>query len=312
MLHERCFVCIKRRGQIRNIFVPLYADSNMNLFVGVNTLCSFVATSSMVRHLIDEGVGTFSFVTSIITVVFCLFTTGRIRAQEASDADIVDVGKIEFEANAVYESETNDVRTETFSAPETEIEAGVFDQTQVALEWVAYAWEEVNDGPTAHGTGEGIIGVKRLLTKETVLLPRTALLGEVTFPTGEGNVVDQRVEPTVLGVFETSFDSGLSLESHAGVEWSTVPSGSDAQPTETDGVYATALFYEVTPSMAFFAEAYGAIPVNRGETPEHVLDAGVEYAFANQFEIVTWYGRGISDVAPDRIFTMEFTFETTF
>jgi len=286
----------------------------MNVYAGVNTFRPFAATSFAVHRYIDERSGTFFFVTSIITVVFCFFTPVRIRAQEASDADIVDVGNVEFEATAIYELETDGERTETVSAPETAIEAGVLDRTQLALEWVAYEWEQVDNGSIEQGTGEGTVGLKYLLTREeeSKWLPRTALLSEVGFPTGEGNLFDRRVEPTVLGVFEKSFGSGFSLESHIGAEWSTVPSGSDTQPTETDGVYAAALFYQATSSMALFAEAYGAIPVNREETPEHILDAGAEYAITDQFELVSWYGRGISDAAPDRVFTMEFTFEAMF
>ncbi len=242
-------------------------------------------------------------VSILLSLLSCLVSR-PVSAQETEDTDITPEGRIEFEISAEYTVEWDEQTTETMETPILSVDAGIREQTELSVEWSGYQLEEIDDTVQNQGTGDGEIELKQLLTENTPYTPRTALLLSSSLPVGNDQISGNRFDPAVLGVLSLTPGGNFTVESHAGVEWTTEMAEHDTR-TIAEGAYAAALLHETHPSTELFIELYGTRPLHDSGTATHTAGIGAELTPVEWIEVTSSFGRGLSDAAPDHQLTLE-------
>ena len=238
-------------------------------------------------------------------VLLIVFFGSAASGQEVRDTAVTVPGRLVIESGAVYtNNDDGGTDLDTFSVPATVFRTGLRDETELQVEWSGYQWEQVNDRRTEHGAGDAAISVKQILYRESIQFPRTAVLIGTSVPVGSDAFSSNRFDPAALGIFEYSFGASVTAQAHTGVQWTTETGDGGDRHTNAAGVYALALFYNVSPSTQGFVEGYGQVPIDDG-TPAHTLDVGIWQDLGRNYEVSAWYGRGLSDAAEDHLLATE-------
>lgn len=258
-------------------------------------------------HPMENNVCHTSVTCSPIALLFFFCFSAGIAAQEVSDTEVTDPGRLMVETGAVYSSDKEAIRRETLSVPPTAFRTGLRKNTELQVTWSGYQWKRVNYDDNEHGAGDSGVALKQLMFNETIQFPRTAVLVGTSVPTGSDDFSSDRFDPVALGIFEYSLGANVTTEVHAGVKWATETDEDGNEETDPNGVYAAAVYYSLNLDTDVFTEAFGTIPINGNGTPAHTLDVGIVHALNNDYEISTWYGRGLSDAAKDHFIATELT-----
>lgn len=145
---------------------------------------------------------------------------------------------------------------------------------------VRYAW-----GPV-------LAGLKLRFLKGSGLVPASALLVNLSIPTGNFYLHTDYVSPEVKFAFRNRLSEKFNLSYNLGYGWNLYEGF-----TESYGTYAVSVSYDLTKRIIAYTETYGF--VEDGRAPSLKSGAGFSYLIARNVKVDLSGGLGLSDRASD-------------
>lgn len=134
------------------------------------------------------------------------------------------------------------------------------------------------------------LGIKSVIAKEESWMPEIALLGSLTFPSGEGIYQTRNNVPEFAFSTSKSFSDRFAMGYNLGMRWD------DDSPEHT--TFYTLIFgWTVSDQVALFFEPYGFL---RKETKaDSRLNGGLTYLLKPSIQLDVSGGIGLTDQSPD-------------
>lgn len=225
--------------------------------------------------------------------------TDRPDFTEAS----VTVGRGVVQVEAGYTFTRNDddgVRTDSHSFPETLLRVGMFaDWFEFRADW-NYAVERDQFGnfsDTQSGGEDLTIGCKIGLTPQECMLPETAIILQMSVPTGADAFTANEVLPGVNYLYGWELDEDWTLGGSTGVNAAT-----DDETTDTYSEFSQSftLGHSWTERVKSYCEWYVLSPISADTNrAENYFNGGFTYLFNNDLQWDIRAGVGLNEAADD-------------
>lgn len=225
-----------------------------------------------------------------------VIATDRPDFTEASST--VGKGRIQLEAGyTFFRDRTAGVTTLTHSYPEALFRIGMFAE-----------WFELRIGQNLQSSGfhsrfdsgatDMYLGVKLGLTEQERFCPETALILQMTLPTGSDAFTSQRVHPGLnmlygWDVIPDRITLGGSSQANAAVD--------DANQSYVQLAQSLTVGYTLTSKLGAYTEVFALFPhgATMGVGPEYYFDGGFTYKVTNDFQLDIRAGVGLNRQATD-------------
>lgn len=155
-----------------------------------------------------------------------------------------------------------------------------------------------SEGIRASETGveDLYLGVKLELSRQQSLVPATALVPQMTVPTGSARFSSERVLPGVNLVYSWETPGGLSVAGSTQVNLA-VADGGDSYPEWAQSAVAGA---GLGARAGVYAEWFAFLRARDEDTPtDHYVNAGVTWLSSDDFQWDLRVGVGLNDAAED-------------
>ena len=212
----------------------------------------------------------------------------------------VDAGHVQFETGYTFGYDTDGGDKTSNTVPELLTRVGLLDDLELRVAWAGYIREERDvegGGKTVdEGGADLIIGVKKQLYNQYLVIPKTSMILDSGIPVGGDEVSANDTEPEIklLWSYVLPMDMGLSGNLNA------------KSPVE-DGER----FFEFSTSISLdrpleantegFVEYFGFYP--NSDSPQdsstHYLNTGISYALDENLHLDFRIGVGLSKEAQD-------------
>lgn len=230
--------------------------------------------------------------------------TDRPDFTEASST--VGRGRVQLEAGYTFgydDAGGNVSRVHNF--PETLLRVGLTDTVEFRIAW-SYLVEEVTSAPSEDGAIDLYLGTKLFLMEQDGWIPESALILQMTVPTGAEIFCDDEVLYGFNLLYGWDLPSGWSLGASTGVNSGTedlvvtglVPSlNRDGHAVAHQSV---AIGIPLTERLGGFVEYFGLYTLGRDSNfPENYFDGGFTYLVTDDFQLDWRIGIGLNDQAQD-------------
>lgn len=230
--------------------------------------------------------------------------TDRPDFTEASTPVGRGVSQLEFGYTFVRNDDAGPaVRTHSIGEPL--LRAGVLaDWLELRIGW-NYAAED-SGGDRVDGAEDLYLGFKIGLTPQDGWLPETAIIPQMTVPTGADGFSGERTLPGVNLIYGWEINDRLSTAGSTQVNGGNTPflSFDIQRPVRNDRFVEVAqswtVAYAWTDRMSTYTEYFGLYPTGTDrETSVHFLNGGVAYLLSDDVQFDVRYGQGLNDAADD-------------
>jgi hypothetical protein len=140
------------------------------------------------------------------------------------------------------------------------------------------------------------------LEQADCFIPEAALLTHLSLPTGDDTFSTHRADPSFRFLFSHTLTDTLSLSYNFGAAWESQEGLDGDRDTLSVFQYTVSLGKGVTDKLGLFVELFGDIPMNAEGTPENLVDGGITYLLADNFQVDFSMGFGLSEAADDLFF----------
>ena len=225
--------------------------------------------------------------------------TDRPDFTEASVTVGRGVAQLEFGYTYTYDEEAGD-RVKSHSYPETLLRVGVLAEwLELRFGW-NYAEESTRVGgvtTNASGAEDLYLGLKLALTPQEGILPETAIMPQMTVPTGSGDFTADEVLPGVNWLYSWDVNDFLSVAGSS--------QGNRAQDGGSGDYYfefaqsATA-GYSLSERLGAYTEWFAFVPNSADtERTEHYFNGGFTFLVTNDLVFDIRAGMGLNSAADD-------------
>jgi hypothetical protein len=146
------------------------------------------------------------------------------------------------------------------------------------------------------------LGMKTKLCEGRGIIPQTAFIGHLYFPTIGNDEFDiTYFAPDMRLAFFHDVSEMFAISYNVGAAWN----GESAEP---DFLYSLSLALSVSDEFGLYAELYGDTPQREDDDMELRADAGITYRIGNNFQLDVSAGKGITDNAPESYVAMGFSY----
>ncbi len=207
-------------------------------------------------------------------------------------ATVVAPGRFQLESGFYYQHDVNQEgkETTTLLIPNALLRVGLFRNMEVR-----FGKNYISDGEQAGADG-WVIGTKIGILQETADAPALALQTQLTLPkTGSKEYRNAYTQPTIVLLASKKVAPFLGITTNLGVEWQ------DDDP-RARYTYGLSFDFSITDALTAFIELYGTMPEKNAD--EHLLDYGLSYRFAPNFQLDMSSGSALSDAATDYFVSM--------
>lgn len=231
--------------------------------------------------------------------VYAPLVTDRPRFTEASATVGYGVWQIESGYTFIYDRNGGETRY-THSVPEVLVRMGMF------AEWFELRFEENYSNQLTDfglfeeeisGATDLIVGAKIALTPQEMILPETAVVLQVSVPTGSSAVTSDEVLPGVNYAYYWDITDKWSTAGSTGVNAAT--------DDETNGSFSLisqswTVNYSLTERLGTYSEWYVLVPSGADtESTENYFNGGFTFLFNNDLQWDIRAGVGLNDAADD-------------
>jgi len=224
------------------------------------------------------------------------------RPDQTESSVVVPPGYVQVEMGWTFTQDVEDERIDRHELPGTLVRIGVYERLELRLGWSGYVDERVQAGGDSdrnEGVGDGEVGTKIYLWPERGLRPEAAVLGGISLPFGADNLTSERVDPNVRASLSHEISDRLSLGYNLGWEWETEEDEDGDRHTGSSFIYTVATGLALTERLGTFVEFFGTIPLSTEGSPAHSFNGGFTYLLADNVQLDTAAGVGLSDDAED-------------
>jgi hypothetical protein len=197
---------------------------------------------------------------------------------------VVPKNHFQIETGFLFEqSNDNDIKTNVYSYNQSLFRFGLFSFAELRLsgDYTKTTVKFPMSDSTVLGFGPINIGTKISIYKGKGIIPKTALLVNLTLPkTGKEEYRSANLAPSVYLLFQNSISDKLALGYNIGLEWD----GETSKPTT---FYAVNLGYSFTDKFSVFVEHYGYL-ISGANT--FYFDGGIAYLLTNKLQLDTYAG----------------------
>jgi hypothetical protein len=179
---------------------------------------------------------------------------------------------------------------------------GINDNFELRLTTEYLHIDRAGDDLDVKGFSPFSLGLKARLGEQRGVLPKTAFIGHLYFPTIGNEAFDiTYFAPTMRLAFYNAIGSMFSVSYNVGAEWT----GESAEP---NFIYSLAAGLAISDRLSVYGEVYGSTPQREDDTMELRADAGLTYLLSNNFLLDFSAGQGITDNAPERYVAFGFSY----
>ena len=212
------------------------------------------------------------------------------RPDQTEASTTVPKGFFQIETGAMVEKDkVGGIETKEITYNTTLIKYGLTDRFELRIiqEFLA---TQVDGMRVSSGSGPLTLGTKIKMMDEHGIWPEMALLGHMTYRTGNADYKPSHVVPDFRFSMAHTLSDHLSLGYNLGAEW-------DGETATATGLYTLSLAIGLTDKLGIFLEVYGYMPDN--SSADHRFDGGITYRIGNNFQFDVSGGVGLNDIAPD-------------
>jgi hypothetical protein len=213
----------------------------------------------------------------------------------------VGYGVVQLESGytLTYDSEGNDSTT-SHSFPETLLRIGMFAEWfEWRIDW-NYAAETVDIGGvenSADGAEDLVLGMKFALTPQECLLPETAIILQMSVPTGSSDFTSDEVLPGFNYLYGWDITEEWSTGASTAINGAT-----DDETTDifTEFSQSWTVGHPLSDKWNSYAEWFVIVPISADTNrTENYFNGGFTYLFNNDLQWDIRAGVGLNDAADD-------------
>ncbi len=211
-------------------------------------------------------------------------------------------GRVQLEAGFTYVRNDDDgVRTEDWSAPEALLRIGLIERLELRLNWDGYSWNsERPDGGAKTSSADAYdaaLGFKyEIVREQDGLLPMLGVLGEVSFPTGNGSAGGEDWGASVTLAWTYDLHDRVSLAGNFNL--ASVPEGEQGE-RYLEPSASVALGFKLTEKFGAYVEYFGFFPDTSDADIEQYADTGLTYLVNDNLQFDVRVGFGLNEDADD-------------
>lgn len=189
-------------------------------------------------------------------------------------------GRWQIETGYTYEEVE---RQELHNLGEALLRIGLTELVELRLELPSYVDQS---GPLgdARGLGDAAIGFKLETAagsdEPRFLEPAMALLVSTTLPTGDSEIGEPHLQPSVLLALDWAVSDRLGVGSNVGLSYASADGEQFAEAS-----FSVALGADLRGDWGGFLEYFAFFPESAGGDPTHFVDGGVTYLLSNDFQL---------------------------
>lgn len=216
------------------------------------------------------------------------------RPDKTESTSIVSPGYAQLEAGWSLEAvDAAGTALHTHNVPGLLVRVGVLDALEARVGFAGF--ELTNPAPPGveNGPGDMELGFKYRLAKAQGALPDLAVIAAASVPTGADGVTSGRVDPTILLTASRPISDRVSVGSNLGSSWTTVDDGLGGRTTLVDFTYTLSFGFSLSERVGAFAETFGSLPAEDGNTAHHV-DGGLTVLVRDNLQLDLSVGRGVA------------------
>jgi hypothetical protein len=213
------------------------------------------------------------------------------RPDQTESSSVIPQGLIQLESGWLVRSKEGQRAHEW---PGTLVRTGIGNRTELRLGWEGGIWD-----PLSSGVGDTSIGAKFFLSEESGWLPQTALLADMSIPTGSDEFSSHRADPGLRLAFSNTLNDRVSLAYNAGFVLSSERDSTDDIDTGNEFVYTAALGIGLLENLGAFIEVFGGESLALERNSGTSLDGGLTYLILPNLQLDFYSGVGLSDSADD-------------
>jgi hypothetical protein len=225
--------------------------------------------------------------------------TDRPDFTESSVTVGYGVAQLETGYTFTYDSEAGD-RTYSHSFPESLLRLGIFAEWfELRIDW-NYLEERTEVGgvdDTASGAEDMGLGIKLALTPQERILPETAIIFQMTVPSGSSEFTADEVLPGINYLYAWDINDNWSTGGSSAIS-RAVDGGSGDSYVELAQSWTVGR--ALSEQIGSYAEWFVIAPTSADTaSTEHYLNGGITVLFNNDVQWDTRAGLGLSDAADD-------------
>ena len=211
------------------------------------------------------------------------------RPDQTESATVVPKGLVQVETGYLF---TRDGNVDSYEVPGTLFRIGLGGRLELRLGHAGAI-----GGGGKHGAGDTNVGVKvNLLEGRDGPKPELAILGGLSFPTGDHGFSSDGIDPSFLFSFAHALSPKLSLGYNIGMSWESF---SDQSSRDAFILYSLVLGVGVTDRLSTFLELFGDRQ-NTGVTATGVsIDGGLTFLLTDNVQLDVYVGKGLREPADD-------------
>jgi len=223
------------------------------------------------------------------------------RPDQTEGSTVVGMGRTQLESGVLFsEGDAPGGDRNTTQIGGTLVRVGFWERVELRLGWDGWI-DESSDGPggDADGIGNTFVGTKWFLANEDGKRPEMALLAHVSIPTGDDEVVGDRMDPSFRFSFSNTLSDTMSIGYNAGLAWESTMDGGGERDQLSNYVYTVALGTAHSERLGSFVEFFGEAPASANGGAANSIDGGVTYRVRDHVQLDLYAGLGLSDAADD-------------
>ena len=220
--------------------------------------------------------------------------TDRPDFTEASS--VVGLGVLQTELGYTYTEGSPDDGGRDQTYPELLLRYGfLFDWMELRVAYSAGS-ARVN-GSTLAGSDDLYLGLKLGLTEQLGWLPETAIIPQMTVPSGGGDRTEGRVLAGVNYLYSWSLSEDISTGGSTQFNRSV---DGETNNLYTEWAQSWTVAYSLTDRVGAFTEYFGFYPDDAdAESPQHFVNGGFTYLLHDNLQLDIRAGKGLSSASED-------------
>ena len=181
--------------------------------------------------------------------------------------------------------------------PELLLRKGIYAEwLELRLAW-SYAEEVTAAGAKTKGSEDMSVGFKIALTAQEDKAPETALILEISVPSGDDVFGGDETLPTVMYIYAWELDNGMTLAGQTAFNRAIDGGSGDAYLEYSQAI---GVGFGLTEKMGGYFEWFCMIPDGaETEVQQHYMDGGVALSITKDLQLDWRAGFGLNDAADD-------------
>jgi hypothetical protein len=226
------------------------------------------------------------------------------RPDQTESPSIVPRGLLQLEAGATYlRNDRGATDVTALAVPESLLRWGLTDTFELRLFFAGFAVERTSSDMGQSSKEDGFafsaLGVKVAVAEGKGAVPKVALLGALTFPTGTDAFSTERVDPSFRFAFSNTLTERLSLGYNLGATWLTIEDSLGVEDTVAFANWTVVLGISASERVGVFTELFGRAPLSGDGRTRTSFNTGMTYLLTRRLQLDANVSAGLSDAAPD-------------